>query len=322
MQHPLEMGGEEVKLFLSYLANDRHVSSNTQRVALNAIVFLYDKYLKQPLGELDFTLARQHHYIPTVLDASEVGRILAQLSGRDYLIIALMYGSGLRVSEVLRLRVKDINLQSCSLIIHNSKGRKSRSVLMGANLVSLVRQVIEHGIAVQKEDNRSGVGCSLPIALSRKYPSAYKTSAWAFLFPSAILCHHPVSEQLCRHHLHQSTARRFLRRAVQAARIDRKHVNCHTFRHSFATELLKNGADIRTVQDLLGHTDVRTTQIYTHVLGRYYAGTASPIDLIDVPGKIEEPKGAWFRANADCEHQNVYGVFAVPNPGDANRIRI
>ena len=280
-RHPAEMSAEEVRQYLSHLANRRHVSPNTQRSALNALAFLYNKFLKQPLGEMDFTLAKSHRHMPTVLDPVEVSAILGQMKPRDHLMFSLMYGSGLRVSEVLRLRVKDIDLRSRSLAIHESKGRKSRSVILGARLVEPLRSLIAKGIEQQQRDNESGFGCSMPVALSRKYVSAWKSPTWAFIFPSHGTCAHPVTGELCRHHLHQSVARKALKQAVAAAHLDYKRITCHTFRHSFATQLLRDGTDIRTVQELLGHSDISTTQIYTHVIGRYYAGTASPIDMIE-----------------------------------------
>ncbi len=280
MRHPRDAGKVEVRDFLSWLANDRHVSPNTQRVALNALVFLYHKFLSQDLGHLGFTLAKQQRYLPVVLEPEEVARILAQVSGRNYLILGLMYGSGLRVSECLRLRVQDINLQGFSLMIRNSKGWKDRNVLFSENLSDLLSEKISEAIAVQKHDNENGFGCSMPVSLSRKYPAAFRSPSWAYLFPSSGTCVHPVTGELCHHHLHQSVVRKFLKASVRKAGITHKRVNCHTFRHSFATHLLANGTDIRTVQELLGHNNVKTTQIYTHVLGQHFAGTRSPLDMI------------------------------------------
>lgn len=182
-------------------------------------------------------MASRPRCLPAVLTPTEVHCILAQLEGRNRLAIQLMYGSGLRVSECLRLRVQEM-------------------------------------------DNLQGLGCSLPYALGRKYPNAYRSPGWAFIFPSDGLCKHPVSGLQCRHHLHQTVIGKALRKAVARAGIMRKRVSCHTFRHSFATHMLSNGTDIRTVQELLGHNDVKTTQIYTHVLGQHYAGSQSPLDRL------------------------------------------
>lgn len=242
---------------------------------------MYHKVFNQQLGDLGFTLASKQRSLPTVLSPKEVAGILEQLNGRNRLIIELLYGSGLRVSECLRLRVKDIDLDRKSLTIYDGKGRKDRQTLLGRSVVKSMNAAIEGGIAQQRTDNQSGVGCSLPEALSRKYPNAYRSDAWAFIFPSSTLCIHPYTNQLCRHHLHDTVVvRRFLQAAVQRADVTRKRVNCHTFRHSFATHMLAAGSDIRTIQELLGHNDLSTTQIYTHVLGQHYAGTTSPLDAL------------------------------------------
>ena len=280
MQHPEKSGKTEVREFLSWLANDRHVSVNTQKIALNSVVFLYHQFLNRDLGDLGFSLARRQRFIPTVLEPSEVASILNQLTGRNYLIFAIMYGSGLRASECLRLRVKDINLTGTTLLVYNSKGQKDRNVLLSPVIVPLLREQMEQAITQQKKDNSAGFGSSMSVSLSRKYPAAFRSSAWAYLFPSSAPSAHPVSGELCRHHLHQSAIRKVLRQAVVKAGVTCKRVTCHTFRHSFATHLLAAGTDIRTVQELLGHNDVKTTQIYTHVLGQHFAGTRSPLDAI------------------------------------------
>lgn len=279
-RHPAELGSAEVVAFLSMLANERHVAINTQKIALNALVFMYHKVLKQPLGDLGFTLASKARSLPTVLTPDEVYKVVLQLEGRNRLIIELLYGSGLRISECLRLRVKDIDLQRLSLTIHDGKGRKDRQTIFGRAILPSLEAAIESGIKRQQADNLCGVGSSMPEALARKYPNAYRSDAWAFLFPSSGLCNHPYTNILCRHHLHDTVVRRFLRPAVQKAGITRKRVNCHTFRHSFATHMLQSGADIRTIQELLGHTDISTTQIYTHVIGQHYAGSTSPLDRL------------------------------------------
>lgn len=279
-QHPRDVGATSVTAFLSMLANDRHVAVNTQKVALNALVFMYHKVLTQPLGDLGFKLATKQRTLPTVLTPEEVAAILANLDGRNRLIIELLYGSGLRISECLRLRVKDIDLQRLSITVFDGKGRKDRQTLLASSALPALKETIECAVEQQREDNASAVGCSLPVALSRKYPGAFRCDAWAFLFPSSMLSHHPVTGQLCRHHLHETVARKFLKQAARKAGITRKRVTCHTFRHSFATHMLAAGTDIRTVQELLGHNDVSTTQIYTHVLGKHYAGSTSPLDAL------------------------------------------
>ncbi len=279
-QHPKELGGAEVKAFLSYLATNRQVAANTQKVALNALVFLYHKVLKIQLGDLGFTLATKQRTLPVVLSAAEIAAILGHLQGRNKLIIEILYGSGLRISECLRLRVQDVDLQKCSITVKDGKGKKDRQTLLSQRLIPILEKTIELALEVMQLDNNEGLGPSLPYALGRKYPNAYRSRRWAFIFPSATLCKHPITGVMCRHHLHQTVIRKALQAAVTKAGINNKQVNCHTFRHSFATHLMAAGTDIRTVQELLGHNDVKTTQIYTHVIGRHYAGTRSPLDSI------------------------------------------
>lgn len=258
----------------------RQVSVNTQKTALNAIAFLFEKYLKREMGDLGFKLASKQQTLPSVLSIDEVRSVLRNLQGRNKLILQLLYGSGLRVGECLRLRMQDIDLDRFALTVHNGKGRKGRQTLLGTQLKSALEEQIDAGIAVQRKDNKQGVGCSMTSALTRKYPNAFKSEAWAYIFPSSKLCHHPLTGEICRHHLHPTAVRKFIAEAVKTADLKQKRVTAHTFRHSSATHMLANGADLRTVQELLGHNDVSTTQIYTHVLGRHYAGTSSPLDSI------------------------------------------
>lgn len=279
-QHPKDVGAKEVKEFLSWLANERNVAINTQKVALNALVFLYQKIFKRELGELGFSLASRPRRLPDVLNPTEVKCILDNLEGRNKLAVQLMYGSGLRISECLRLRVQDIDLDNGSLTIRDGKGKKDRKTILSSRLKVPLLEAIEYAIHVQEIDSLQGIGCSLPYALGRKYPNAYRMPAWAFIFPSTVLCKHPITGLLCRHHLHQSVIRKALGKATSCAGITLKRVNCHIFRHSFATNMLSTGTDIRTVQELLGHNDVKTTQIYTHVLGQHYAGSQSPLDRL------------------------------------------
>ncbi len=277
------MGAAEVKGFLSWLAVEKHVATNTQKVALNAIVFLYHKVLNLPLGELGFTLASKQRTLPIVLSPTEVARIINKLEGRNRLIIEILYGSGLRISECLRLRIQDVDTQRCSLTVRDGKGNKDRQTLLSPTLLEPLRLEIALAIDLQRRDNEEGIGPSLPGALGRKYRNAYRSANWAFIFPSKTWCSHPITGVTCRHHLHQTVIRKALAQSVKRAKVFNKKVNCHTFRHSFATHLLQRGTDIRTVQELLGHNDVKTTQIYTHVLGQHYAGTRSPLDNLQVP---------------------------------------
>ena len=277
-KHPSEMGAEEIKAFLTWLAVKRDVAVNTQKVALNAIVFLYHKVIKQELGHIDFTLATKQRHLPLVLSKSEVGAILQQLHHRDRLIISLLYGSGLRISECLRLRVQDVCFNRMALTVRDGKANKDRQTLLSQSVVPALQHAIAAALELQQEDCQNGVGPSLPGALAKKYPNAIRSPAWMFIFPSSGLCQHPITGNTCRHHLHGSVIRKSLHAAVVAAGLGHKRVNCHTFRHSFATHMLQDGYDIRSVQELLGHNDVKTTQIYTHVLGEHYAGTRSPLD--------------------------------------------
>ena len=279
-KHPKDMGAIEVKAYLSWLANERHVAINTQKVALNSIVFMYHKILNLSLGDLGFTLATKQRHIPVVLEVNEVRAIINELAGRNRVIVELMYGSGLRVSEVLRLRVQDVNLTRYALTIRNSKGNKDRQTILSSRLHEPLTKLITQAIKLQYEDNQIGLGCSLPFAMAAQDSNAYKSPAWAFLFPSIGYCNHPVTGVKCRHHLHQTVIRKALKVAVKKARLFNKRVSCHTFRHSFATHMLMSGSDIRTVQELLGHNDVKVTQIYTHVLGKHYAGANSPLDSL------------------------------------------
>lgn len=277
-RHPAEMAGAEVKAFLTWLAVKRQVAINTQKVALNAVVFLYSKVLKQELGDLGFTLAVKQRHLPSVLTPHEIRLILNQLQGRDRLIIELLYASGLRISECLRLRVQDINFDNLSICVRNAKGNKDRLTILSHSLISSLQQAITAALTLQQQDNQQGVGPSLPGQLASKFPKAFRSPAWMFIFPSSGYSNHPATGTTCRHHLHETVVRKSLQKAVMMAGIDRKRVSCHTFRHSFATHLLQSGCDIRNVQDLLGHNDVKTTQIYTHVMGQHFAGLRSPLD--------------------------------------------
>lgn len=278
LQHPKDLAAEHVVSFLSYLANRRDVAINTQKSALNALAFLYNQFLNQPLGDLGFTYAKRQRRLPIVLSMQEVQLILDHLTGRDKTIFSILYGSGLRITECLRLRVKDIDFQRGSITVHNGKGGKDRQTILSPSLHAPLQQHIESAINLQQQDNKRGIGPSFPHMLGKKYPNAFRQPAWMFIFPSTTICKHPITEKPCRHHLHDSVPRKALKKAVMESRLDRKKINCHTFRHSFATQLLQNGRDIRTVQELLGHSDVSTTQIYTHVIGQHFAGTNSPLD--------------------------------------------
>ena len=277
--HPSTCGAAEVEAFLTYLAARRHASANTQKVALNSLVFLYRKVLDIELGELNFSLSHKQRQLPVVLTREEVKRILEKLSGRNQLIFQLLYGSGLRISECLGLRIKDIDFNDNSIVVLDGKGNKDRKTLLAPVLIESLKTHIKKAQRVQSEDAANGIGAALPPALARKFPRAKYESAWAFVFPSNRWCRHPLTGEVCRYHLHTSVPTKALRAAVLSAGISKK-VSSHTFRHSFATHLLLNGTDIRTIQELLGHNDVKTTQIYTHVIGQHYAGTTSPLETL------------------------------------------
>lgn len=278
-QHPSELGNIDIEAFLEHLAADRHVTANTQRIALNSLMFLYNKYLETPITGLNIRLAKKPKHLPTVLTTKEVVLVLEAFEGIHQLIAQIMYGSGLRVSECLRLRVQDVDLHASSITVRNGKGGKDRVTLLSQGLKDELKLQMRKAIDLQRIDNQSDIGPSMPVALGRKYPQAYKQPGWMFLFPSTSLCQHPITDLWCRHHLHSSVMRKAVKRATLRAGLH-KRVTCHTFRHSFATHLLETGTDIRTVQELLGHSDVKTTQIYTHIVGAHYAGTTSPMDRI------------------------------------------
>jgi len=278
-RHPKDLGEQEVTDFLTYLAVKRHVTSSTQNLALCAIVFMYKHVFERELTLLPDTVrARAPKRVPTVLSHEEALNIIRQMTGKYKLAFSLLYGCGLRKAELLKLRVKDIDFAGKSVFVFRGKGSKDRVTMMPHSLVPALMQQIESVRAIHQRDIAEGGGeTSLPSGLARKYPYAIKELKWQYLFPSTTRCQHPVDGYYCRHHLHWTALTKALRVAVKKAGVT-KHVTAHTFRHSFATQLLLAGADIRTVQELLGHNDLRTTQIYTHVIGQHSSGTTSPID--------------------------------------------
>lgn len=280
LKHPKEMGNQEVEAFLSHLAVARGVSAATQNQALCAIVFMYKHLLDTELKDLKFGYAKKPKNLPTVLNAQEVQNILKCMSGKYWLLTGILYGSGLRVHEALRLRIKDIDFENKSIFIFRGKGGKDRYTLLPQSLAEPIQGQISVAKKCHEKDVREGYGmASLPPALIRKYGNTAQQTSWQFLFPSSVRCTHPIDGYICRHHIHETAYAKYLRRAVVTSGV-LKRVTAHTFRHSFATRLLQSGADIRTVQELLGHVDLRTTEIYTHVVGSRRAGTVSPIDQI------------------------------------------
>ncbi|PCI46912.1 MAG: integrase [Moraxellaceae bacterium] len=273
------MGEEEVSNYLTFLAVNRGVTASTQNLALCSIVFMYKHIFERELTLLTETVrAKAPSRVPTVLSNIEAMKIIGQLNTPYQLMFSLLYGCGLRKSELLRLRVKDIDFENHSIYIFRGKGAKDRVTLLPSSLISPLKEQILIAENVHQKDLAEGEGqTSLPSGLARKYPNAITEFKWQYLFPSTYRCPHPTDGYYCRHHLHQSSLSKALKYAVNKTKI-RKHVTAHTFRHSFATQLLLNGADIRTVQELLGHTDLKTTQIYTHVIGQHSSGTLSPLD--------------------------------------------
>ncbi|WP_193075670.1 integron integrase [Pseudomonas sp. FME51] len=277
MRHPLELGTSDVNAFLSWLATDRQVAAATQNLALNAIVFLYARVLEQPLGEIgDVVRVKRPPRLPTVLTHQEAMSIIEHLGQPYRLLASLMYGAGLRVVESSRLRIKDIDFRNQTIVVRDGKGGKDRTTLLPAPLITPIKHRIEQiEAAWRSQEEMYKVPVSLPFALRRKYPRASVSLAWQWLFPSSGICLDEDGRSV-RHHVHVSTIQRAVKQAVRVTGIE-KPAGCHTFRHTFATELLRRGSDIRTVQTLLGHADVRTTQIYTHVLGQGFAGVQSPL---------------------------------------------
>jgi integron integrase len=278
-RHPRELGPAHLESFLSHLATERHVAAATQAQALAALLFLYKRVLNLDLPWLGGVVrASRPKRLPVVLSRAEVRRILAQLGGQYLLVVSLLYGSGLRILEALRLRVKDVDLVHRLIVVRDGKGAKDRvTVLPDSLLDSLERQLtaVREGHAYAMSHGFAGV--ELPHALARKYPRAHLDIGWQFLFPAARPSRDPRTGAWRRHHLLLKSVQRRVKQAVRAAGID-KPASCHTFRHCFATHLIESGADIRTVQELMGHASVKTTQIYTHVLNRGGIAARSPLD--------------------------------------------
>jgi integron integrase len=285
-RHPVHMGQAEIEAFLTHLALKEQVAAATQNQALNALLFLYRNVLNQPI---DFPLtsvrARRPKLVPTVLSKGEVQRLLPCIEPPYQLIAKLLYGSGLRVSECVRVRVKDLDFEQRHLTVRDGKGAKDRITLLPDSLTLVLKEHLQRVRLIHQRDLRQGHGSvHLPYALVRKYPDAPRQWIWQYAFPSPHLSTDPRTGVTRRHHVSTSAVQKAVRRAVRLAGIE-KRVTCHTLRHSFATHLLENGTDIRTVQDLLGHKDVKTTMIYTHALRRGPFAVRSPLDLPHVPNQ-------------------------------------
>jgi integron integrase len=278
-RHPRELGAREVEAFLTDLAVRGEVAASTQNQALAALLFLYRVVLETKLPWMeDVVRAKRPRRLPLVLSRAEVGRLLAGLEGVHWLMAGLLYGSGLRLMECLRLRVKDVDFDRNEITVRAGKGDKDRRVPLPASLSDALLDRIRKAKVVHENDLRAGHGeTRLPYALARKYPHAGREFGWQFVFPSRTLARDPLDGTLRRHHLDAAVLQRALKHALRTARIE-KPASCHTLRHSFATHLLEDGYDIRTIQELLGHKDVATTQVYTHVLNRGGRGVLSPLD--------------------------------------------
>lgn len=279
-RHPRELGAPEVTAFLNHLAVAGRVAASTQNQALAALLFLYRAVLEQPLDNaLPLVRARQSRYLPTVLTHDEVRAIFVHMHGTSLLIAQVLYGSGVRLLEGLRLRVKDLDMARRSITVRSGKGDKDRITMLPEALIVPLQEQLVRVRALHDADRRADrPGVWLPDALERKFPNASHEWGWQFVFSADLPGRDPRTGVLRRHHLHESGVQKAVRRAALQAHLD-KRVSCHTFRHSFATHLLEAGYDIRTVQELLGHADVKTTMIYTHVLNRGGRAVRSPLDM-------------------------------------------
>lgn len=289
-RHPSEMGGAEIERFLTHLATERKVAASTQNQAFSAILFLYQKVLEIELPKIDCLRAKRPQRLPVVLGMEEVRAILDRMTGVHRLLAELMYGSGLRILECCRLRVKDVDFDRHQILVRDGKGEKDRAVPLPKRAEAKLREQSLRVKVVHDRDVAAGHGrVWLPYAYAKKWPMADRELGWQYLFPSSKLSvdprgdaeghDSPVAPISRRHHIHENTIQKEVKKAVMACGFVKK-VSCHTFRHSFATHLLEGGADIRTVQELLGHADVSTTMIYTHVLQRGARGVVSPLDRL------------------------------------------
>jgi integron integrase len=278
-KHPKDMDKAEIEAFLTYLAKDLNVSSSTQNQAFNALLFLYNQVLHKSLDDkINAIRAKKPRRLPTVMTNEEAMKVVKGLSGSNKLMAKRLYGSGLRLMECLRLRVKDIDFGMNQIMVRDGKGKIDRVTLLPESAKLKLIEHLERVKTFHEKDLSQGYGkVYLPYALSRKYPNANRDWGWQYIFPSKSLSKDPRTGEIRRHHIHENSLQKAVRKAVRLARII-KPVSCHTFRHSFATHLLEDGYDIRTVQELLGHKDVSTTMIYTHVLKKGGKAVRSPID--------------------------------------------
>lgn len=294
LRHPRDLGKPEIEAFLRMLATERKVSVSTHRQALSALLFLYKEVLGLQLPWLDeIGRPQRKRRIPAVLTVAEVQRLFMFLDGEAALLARLIYGSGMRLMEALTVRVKDVDFDKHAIVVREGKGAKDRVVMLPHSLAPALREQLKRSRDLWERDRAAGVaGVYLPDALDRKYPRAALSWGWHWVLPAPRLSVDPRSGVERRHHLYEERLSRALRRAAQMAAIE-KPVSAHTLRHSFATHLLQAGADIRTVQELLGHSDVSTTMIYTHVIKVAAGGTASPLDALPAPPSAKERRPAY-----------------------------
>jgi integron integrase len=281
LRHPAEMGEPEINAFLTHLAVKKKVSASTQNQALSALLFLYRHVLGREVGDLgDIIRARKPQRLPVVMAREEVKAVLGCLEGDKWLMASLMYGSGLRLMECLRLRVQDIDFARGEILVRDGKGAKDRITMLPESLKAPLKKHLRTVKAIHEKDTKEGWGrVQMPDALDRKYPNAPAEWRWQWVFPQENRWKNKRTGQEGRHHVHESVVQRAVKETVIKARIV-KRVSCHTFRHSFATHLLQDGYDIQTIQELLGHKDVSTTMVYTHVLNRGGQGVRSPVDSL------------------------------------------
>ncbi len=279
LRHPLEMGEEEINAFLTHLAVDGKVSSSTQNQALSALLFLYRHILGRKVGQIgDVIRAQRPRLLPVVMSREEVKAVLGYLYGEKKIIATLLYGAGLRLMECMRLRVQDIDFDKNQINVRSGKGDKDRVTMLPQALKPMLLEQLRRVKHVHEKDVIDGWGrVELPEALDRKYPHAPRDWGWQWVFPQERRWRNPQSRQEGRHHIDESLVQRAVKEAVTRAGLS-KRASCHTFRHSFATHLLESGYDIRTVQELLGHRDLKTTMVYTHVLNRGPGAIRSPLD--------------------------------------------
>jgi len=290
-RHPREMGEKEISAFLTHLAVEGKVAASTQNQALCALLFLYGEVLDQDLSTFQNVVwAKKPSRLPVVFTIEEVRAVLSHLDGTCWLMASLLYGSGLRLMECFRLRVKDVDFGYKQIIVRDGKGEKDRATVFPETVMEPLKHHLAKARLIHEQDLKEGYGnVYMPYALDRKYPSAGREWGWQYVFPAPNRSKDPRSREIRRHHLGEDVLQRAVKKAVRKAGIV-KHGTCHTFRHSFATHLLEAGYDIRTVQELLGHEDVSTTMIYTHVMNKGGKGALSPLDKIGAPRGKEEAK--------------------------------